>query len=119
MFAQLDQSRWRSRRTWKSLPPTNTSNIHLQVEQVSLKTNKKLTERLLYNQGCRKDASGIGQEGKRRDQVRTYAPEEKGDYTGGNPPWGVSSSSHMAGALILGSNTRKTCPLGWLEGHWD
>ena len=46
------------------LPPTNTSKIHLLVEQFSLKTNWKLTERLLYNQGYQKDSQVIVQEEK-------------------------------------------------------
>ena len=44
--------------------------------------------------------------------------EEKGDYMDGNPPWGVSSLSHILGAPDLASNKRKTSPLGWLEDLW-
>ena len=40
------------------------SKIHLLVEQFSLKTNWKLTERLLYNQGYQKDSQVIVQEEK-------------------------------------------------------
>ena len=36
-----------------SLPSMNTSKIHLPVEQFSLKANRRLAERLFYNQGCR------------------------------------------------------------------
>ena len=37
------------------LPTMNTSKIQLREEQFSLKTNWKLAERLLYNQGSNKD----------------------------------------------------------------
>lgn len=40
--------------------------------------------------------------------------EEKGSL-----PWGVSSSSHLLGAVALGSCRGKMNPLGWLEGCWD
>ena len=56
-----------------SRPPVNTSQIHLHVEQCSLKTNWRLAERLLCKQGCKKDAQRIRQEGKRSDQVGTCA----------------------------------------------
>ena len=47
---------------WNSPTPTNISNIsiHLHVEKFSLKINWKLAERLLYNQGCKKDPHVIG-----------------------------------------------------------
>ena len=34
--------------------PTNTSKIHIHLEQFSLKTKWKLTEGFLYNHGCKK-----------------------------------------------------------------
>ena len=51
--------------------------------------------------------------------------EEKGDYTGRYPPWGISSLSHTLGAQVLGTDTRKMSP--WLigglvvltEGLWE
>ena len=52
-------------RAWNPPPPTNTSKIHLHVERFSLKTNWKLAERLLYNQGCKKDPlNQVGREQK-------------------------------------------------------
>ena len=42
--------------------------------------------------------------------------EEKGDYMGGEPPWGMSGLSHILGTPVLGSSRGKTSPLGWLEG---
>ena len=42
---------------------------------------------------------------------------------GRDPHWGVSGSSHILGAPVLGSNIRKTSLLGWLEqlieGMWE
>ena len=43
--------------------------------------------------------------------------EEKGDYMGRDPPWGVSDSSYILDAPVLWSATRKKSPLSWLEGQ--
>lgn len=97
-----------------SSSPMNTSKIHLQVGEFSLKTTWKLAESLLYNQGSKKELTELG--GKRRGAIRLeHAPlggdlEEKGDFTGGDLSWEVSGSSH-----ILGSDTGKTNALGWLD----
>lgn len=40
----------------------------------------------------------------------------KGNYTGRDPPWVVSSSSHIWGATALGSDRGKMSSFGWLEG---
>ena len=53
-------SRWQSRKMQNSLLPKNTSKIHLHMEQLSLKTNWRLAERLLYNQGFANDMSDKG-----------------------------------------------------------
>ena len=52
--------------------------------------------------------------------------EEKGDCSGRDPPWGVSSSSHILGAPILESNTGKMSspwlvggPLTLTSGLWE
>ena len=42
-------------KTWNSLPPRDTSKLHLRVQQFSVKSNWKLAEKLLYNQDCKKD----------------------------------------------------------------
>ena len=40
--------------------------------------------------------------------------EEVGDYTGGDPPWGVSILSYTLGAPALRSNMERCAPLaGW------
>lgn len=57
----------------------NTAKIHLHLEKFSLKTNWRLAEILLYNQGCKKEPHGR----KGSDQVRAT---DGGNYTGGNPP---------------------------------
>ena len=41
--------------------------------------------------------------------------EEKGDYTAGHQPWGVSGLSQILDAPVLGSYTGKTSTLGRLE----
>ena len=43
--------------------------------------------------------------------------EEKGDYTSRDSPWGVSVSSHILGAPVLGSKPGKTRSLGWLDSY--
>ena len=48
--------------------------IHLHVEQVSLKTNWKLAERLLCNQNCKKDAHIILWEGE-KSEIGTCVPD--------------------------------------------
>ena len=42
------------------LPRMSTSKIRLHVKQFSRKTNWTLAERLLYNQGLKKDTHGVG-----------------------------------------------------------
>ena len=54
-----DWSRRQSRKIGSSLPRMNRSDKIYNVEQFSLKTNCKLAERLLYNQGCKKNPQGI------------------------------------------------------------
>ena len=44
---------------WGSPPPTDTSKIPLHMEQFSLKTNWRLAERYLNNQGCKEDPCGV------------------------------------------------------------
>ena len=44
--------------------------------------------------------------------------EEKRDFTGRDPPWGVSSWSYILGTPVLGSSTKKTSLLaGWSAGR--
>lgn len=84
-----------------------------------LTENCRLGERLLYNQGCKKESHITGQDEKRRDQVRTFIPagesEEKGDHTADDSLQGVNGSSHTLGAPALRFNTGKTITLSWLE----
>ena len=49
-----------AKRMWSSHPFMKTSNLHLHVEKFSLKTNWKLAEGLLYNQGYKKETYVIG-----------------------------------------------------------
>ena len=57
---------------------------YIYIEKFSLKTKWRLAERLLYNQGCKKDPHGIiREEGKKSSQVQPVLlggdSEEKGD----------------------------------------
>lgn len=45
--------------------------------------------------------------------------EEKADYTGRHPPWGVSALSHTLSILVLESCAEDTSPLDCLEDHCD
>ena len=45
--------------------------------------------------------------------------EAKGEYKGRDSPWGVSVSSHILGAPVLGSKPGKTRSLGWLDSYSD
>ena len=84
---------------------TNTSKIHLYVEQFSLKMNWKLAEGLLYNQGCKKDIHVIREEGKKSSWSQGLCPwegtEEEGEYRGGLPPWEVNGKKHRLGTPVL------------------
>lgn len=60
--------------------------------------------------------------GKKRRKEISLGPvslggdlEQKGDYVGGDPPWGESGSSHRFGVPVLGSYIGETNPLGKLE----
>ena len=102
---------------WRSPPPTNTSKLHLHVESFSLKTNWKLAEGLLYNQGCEKDPHITAQEGKESDQVGTCAPWEGTQRKGRIQRWthwGVRGESRRLGAWVLGSYVGRPAALaGW------
>ena len=43
----------------QNIPPHEYVKIHVYVEQVSLKTNRSVAERPLYNQDCKKAIWGI------------------------------------------------------------
>ena len=91
--------------------------MDLQVEQFSLKTNWRLEGRLLYNEDCKKDPHGVGQEGKRNNRVRTCNTDLESSlesewlkpHIGGlspqfshwevEPPWRVWRSVGLAGGL--------------------
>lgn len=57
-----------------TFPHEHIKKIYLYLEQLLLKTNWHLTERLLYNKGCKNDIQGIRQEEKGRDQVGIGTP---------------------------------------------
>lgn len=110
-------------RTQNSPPLMNTKNIHLHVEQFSLKINWKLSKRCLYNQSCRKGIHVIRLEGKKSNQVGICVSGMglggKRRRTGRYLPWGVSSDSPRSDAPVLGSYMGETSPCGCLEDDWD
>ena len=44
--------------------------------------------------------------------------QEKEDYTGGNPSWGVSGSRYRLGDPSPGVLLRGDKPIDWLEDSW-
>lgn len=79
--------------------PTNTSKMCLHVEQLSLKINWRLAERLLYNQGCtgRSTWGWVGGEKKRSgwNLHPEGGTQRRGYHRLRDPPCGVSASSHI------------------------
>ena len=107
-------SRWWSKRTWSSSPTLNISKMHLYVERFSLKTNWRLPDELLYNEGFKKD------EGNKSNQFGNCAPGtglrgKQITREWGQPPWGASSSNRILDTPVLGSSVEETSLLGWLE----
>ena len=105
---------------WKLPLSMKTWKINLYVEQFSLKSNWRLTDRLLYNKGCKKkihvDLSKKGREAIKLEPLLVGEDsEQKGDYMGGDLSWGVSGSSHILSAQALGPNTGNTGSLCCLE----
>lgn len=101
------------------LPQKTHQKIHLYVGQFSLKTNWRLAERLLYNQGCRKESFRNRWEGKTGDQVRTCDPgredwEEKRLHAW-RPFLESKWFSYILGASVQGSSKRALEPF-WLVG---
>ena len=91
----------------------NTSKTHLQADQFSLKTNWKLAERLLYNQGCKKGPRGIGQEGKKSNQVGSPGKglRGKGRLHGRRSTLGSEQFKPHAGLPVPGVQHREDEPL--------
>ena len=101
--------------------------MDLHVEQFSLKTNWRLEGRLLYNEDCKKDPHGVGQEGKRNNRVRTCNTDLESSleskwlkpHIGGlspqfghwevEPPWRVWRSVGLAGGLWEVNATHEKC----------
>lgn len=85
------------------------------MKQFLLKTNWRLRERLLYNQGCRKDPYRVRQIQKKSDQVRTHTPgkrhREGGLHRCRDAPWEVNISA-------LGFDIGNMSPLNWFETWW-
>ena len=96
--------------------PTNTGKTHLYVEQLSLKTNWKLAERLIYNQSCKERFTRNQVVREKKQSGQDLWPRRRHKRKGGcrelrDPPWGARGLNHRLGAPALGSNTEKTGPL--------
>ena len=60
----LGKSGWHSRQQ-SSPRPSNTTITHPCVEQLSLQTNQRLTERHVHNQDCKRGAHKSGRKGRK------------------------------------------------------
>lgn len=102
----------------------NSSKIHLEKNTCGtvLPENHWLTEKLLYNQGWKKESHRIRQERKRSAQFGTYAPgrglRRKRRLPRQSSSWGMGSLSYILSGPILGSSTGDMSPFGRLEGLW-
>ena len=105
---------------------TQTSKIHLHVEQSSLLTTWRLTERLFYNQGCKKDLHQVGWQGRRSNQVTILTGDRRiGEcHRLGDTSRGLRGSSHILGTPTLGSTPKEeswtVSPskfMGWSPSH--
>ena len=101
---------------WNSPPLMNTSKIHVHVEQFS---NWKLTGNSQKDFCTNKAVRKIHTKSDRKERkVIRLGPvllegdsEEKGDYMGRDPHWGVSGLRHRLGTPLLGSYTGEMSPL--------
>ena len=88
--------------------------MHLHMNQFSQKTSRKLAERILYNQGCKKDPKSkynwVGREVISQDCACRRDTEEEGDYAAGGLLWGANSESHRFTAPILVSHAGEMSP---------
>ena len=94
----------------------NTPKVHVHVEHFSLKTNWRLAETPLYNQGCKKIHTELGRKGS--DQIETLCSWEGTQKMG--VTWVESlpemrALSHIFCTSALRSDTGKMSGLSWLE----
>lgn len=104
--------------------PTTTMNVsktHLHEEQFSRKTSWKLAETLLYNKAIRKIYTEPSR--KRKEAIRS-GPVPPGRGLRGKErihrqrfALGSNWFKPHTGAPVLGADTAKASPFGWLEGY--
>ena len=82
------------------------------MEQFSLKTNWRGTERVLYKQGYKKNTQGSKKKGKRRDD-QNLCPSE------GTWRKRVTAEAKTLGCPGPGVQQREDTPFCWLEDRWD
>lgn len=114
------EKRWWNRGHRNHLPLMNTKNIHLHVEQFSLKINWKLSKRCLYNQSCRKGIHVIRLEGKKSNQVGICVSgmglEGKGDVQVDTCPGEEQWQPQIWMPQSWGPTWGRQAP--WLFGRW-
>lgn len=86
-----------------TVPPQTLQNIHLHVEQVSLKTKGKLAERPFYNQDCEKHPHAAEQEGKRSGHIRTCVLRRGHKRVGGHTGSEIFPGERAAQTTLLGT----------------
>ena len=114
------RSRLHSRETKSLLPPTQQIKNNIFIwRNPHLKLTGKWQKKSCVTKAIRKIDKELSRKG--RKSTRSAPP---GRRIGGkeqlhrDPSWEVSSLNHILATPTLGSNARKTSPLGWLEGWW-
>ena len=111
-----------SKRTQSSPAPTNTSKIHLYVEQCSLKTNWRLAKRLFITKALKKHTQN--QVGREEMQLGWTCIFTRGHRRGrglhrlGDSLLGSEQFERQIGHASPGSNVRSLSPLSWLGKRW-
>ena len=111
-----------SKRTQSSPAPTNTSKIHLYVEQCSLKTNWRLAKRLFITKALKTHTQN--QVGREEMQLGWTCIFTRGHRRGrglhrlGDSLLGSGQFERQIGHASPGSNVRSLSPLSWLGKRW-
>lgn len=104
------ESIWQSRKTWSSPPPTNTSELQIHIERLSLIMTWRLEEWLFHNQGC-KERTTWSMTAEEKQSSKDPHPERM--VIARFPRWGLRGLSYVLGNPALESNTRKMNPHIW------
>ena len=114
-----DQSRWWSRRTWNSLPPMNTSKIHLRVQHSHWKLTANWQKVPCTTEAMRKTPEDWVRSEKTRsckDRCLWEGSWRKQRYSGRiSALCGEQAEPHMR-CPATEPDAGKMSPRGWLEG---